>query len=647
MAKKKGKDSASKKALKAEKALKAQTKSAAKAKKKATKLGDDDFDDVDIDNILEEYAREQANFVAVKITQTSRPSKRLNATLIPSPAHHGRKELFLFGGEAVNAAGLAEFYNDLFVFNLETNIWKRVTSPNSPLPRSGHAMCVHPTTGLILLFGGEFSSPKQNTFYHYGDTWLLDASTREWTKLDLKKGPSARSGHRMTYWKNYILLHGGFRDLSQSTTYLADLWAFDVTTYKWQQIEFPASMLKPESRSGHSFLPTEDGVVLWGGYSKVKNSQKKIVGKVHSDSWTLKLTPDLKTARWERRRKSGWAPSPRVGCSMMFHKGRGILFGGVYDTEETDETLDSVFYNDVYAYQISSNKWFPLTLRPPRKKPVQQEKNNVKSRTNELEENLSRLLGDGESEVARESNSDEDSESDVSDEEAVAKVDHPVVMSLPHPRFNSATAVLGDWLCIYGGVWEHGDREFTLDSMYAIDLSKLDGVRIIWEDFTEDLAKADQGEQSDEDMDDDDDDDDEEDEDEDEDEDAFMNEEEEERNEDAPDDVQVDEADDLADVAVGLDIVADPRPYLPHPRPFESLRAFYSRTSNVFMEWAISNNKDGSKRAKELKRDAFELCEGRWWERWEEVRAQEDQLEELGGIGEIVEREAKTGKSRR
>ncbi|KAK9239066.1 hypothetical protein V1525DRAFT_356763 [Lipomyces kononenkoae] len=652
MAKKKGKDSASKKALKAEKALKAQTKSAVKAKKKASKLGDDDLDDVDIDHILEEYAREQANFVAVKITPTSRPSKRLNATLIPSPAHHSRRELFLFGGEAVNAAGLSEFYNDLFVYTVDTNIWRKVTSPNTPLPRSGHAMCVHPMTGVILLFGGEFSSPKQNTFYHYGDTWLLDATTREWTKLDVKKGPSARSGHRMTYWKNYILLHGGFRDLSQSTTYQGDLWAFDVTTYKWQQIEFPANALKPEPRSGHSFLPTEEGAVVWGGYSKVKNSQKKIVGKVHSDSWTLKLTSDLKTVRWERRRKSGWAPSSRVGCSMMFHKGRGILFGGVYDTEETDETLDSVFYNEVYAYQIASNKWFPLKLRPPRKKPVQQEKITVKSKTNELEENLSRLRGVTESEDARDTKSDEDSNSEASDEEAsdeeaVTKVELPVSLSLPHPRFNSATAVLGDWFYIYGGVWEHGDREFTLDSMYTIDLSKLDGVRVIWEDFTEDLAKADQREESDEDMDEDMDDDEDEDEDEDGEYEDMNEEEEEEHKEDAPDEVLVDETDELADVAVGLDIAADPRPYLPHPRPFESLRVFYSRTGNVFMEWAISNNKDGSKRTKELKRDAFELCEGRWWERWEEVRAQEDQLEELGGIGEIVEREAKTAKSRR
>ena len=49
---------------------------------------------------------------------------------------------------------------------------------------------------------GEFSSPKQGTFYHYNDFWRLDPSTREWTRLETKgKAPPARSGHRMVPYK--------------------------------------------------------------------------------------------------------------------------------------------------------------------------------------------------------------------------------------------------------------------------------------------------------------------------------------------------------------------------------------------------------------------------------------------------------------
>lgn len=55
---------------------------------------------------------------------------------------------------------------------------------------------------LIESLLGEFSSPKQGTFYHYNDFWKLDPSNREWERIETKgKGPPARSGHRMTYHK--------------------------------------------------------------------------------------------------------------------------------------------------------------------------------------------------------------------------------------------------------------------------------------------------------------------------------------------------------------------------------------------------------------------------------------------------------------
>jgi hypothetical protein len=55
-----------------------------------------------------------------------------------------------------------------------------------------------------------------------------------------------------------------------------------------------------------------------------------------------------------------------------------------------------------------------------------------------------------------------------------------VLMEFPHPRFNAQLAVQDDALFIYGGTFEKGDREYTFDEMYAIDLGKLDGVKQIF-----------------------------------------------------------------------------------------------------------------------------------------------------------------------
>ncbi len=127
----------------------------------------------------------------------------------------------MFGGEYYSGA-FATFYNDLYIYLIDRDEWRLVTSPNSPLPRSGHAWCRGENAGGIYLFGGkrefclifsrlildllrvtgEFSSPKQGTFYHYNDFWRLDPSTREWERLETKgKAPPARSGHRMVSYK--------------------------------------------------------------------------------------------------------------------------------------------------------------------------------------------------------------------------------------------------------------------------------------------------------------------------------------------------------------------------------------------------------------------------------------------------------------
>lgn len=55
--------------------------------------------------------------------------------------------------------------------------------------------------------------------------------------------------------------------------------------------------------------------------------------------------------KWERRKKPMYAPSLRSGCTMSLWsaKNTGILFGGVTDEDTHEETLESVFWNDMYA----------------------------------------------------------------------------------------------------------------------------------------------------------------------------------------------------------------------------------------------------------------------------------------------------------
>ena len=48
-------------------------------------------------------------------------------------------------------------------------------------------------------------------------------------------------------------------------------------------------------------------------------------------------------------------------------KGMGVMFGGVTDEDKHEETLESVFHNDLYGYQLSGDgRWVSMLLKKPK-----------------------------------------------------------------------------------------------------------------------------------------------------------------------------------------------------------------------------------------------------------------------------------------
>ncbi|KAH7170670.1 kelch domain-containing protein [Dactylonectria macrodidyma] len=687
MAKDKKKGSEAKKARKADKQAKQANKGEKKAKSKAAKVEGSDAEDVDLDEVLEEYRRQQELFLKVTETVCEAPPKaRAASTLMASP--HDSNSLLLFGGEYFNGS-LAQFYNDLNIYNISRDEWRCVTSPNAPLPRSGHAWTRAGNPNHVYLFGGEFSSPKQGTFHHYNDFWRLEPATREWTKIEVKgkdKSPSARSGHRMTYWKQYIILFGGFQDTSNQTKYLADLWIFDTVNFVWHTPQLPPAQLKPDARSSFTLLPHDQGAVLYGGYSRVKSSvqikqkgkgghqaqRNVLVPKVHEDSFFLRMiqpptdaNPNIPpTVRWEKRKKPANAPNPtRAGATMTWHKGRGILFGGVHDIEQSEEGIDSEFFNQLFAWNVERNRFMPLALRKPRqqKKNAPDQRVNRRGRAQANEDELLRQLAALEKGASLEDA--DDIELDKKDEVEYEKPikEMPVTMEPPHVRFNSQMAIQDDVLYIYGGTFEKGDREFTFDDLYAIDLGKLDGCKQIftrpvedwivsdWRSFTE-KQTADRSLQESEDEDEDDEDDEGDEDEDDEDEENEAEEQSQKHFTPSKRKKKVDEASEAAsepseapaetseeddtETATSVD------DGLPHPRPFETRREFFVRTTAEWQEILMTNLRwkniqPESLTIKEIKTMAFELSEEKWWDSREEITALEEE-QEAAGIQEVV-----------
>ncbi|XP_027331684.1 kelch domain-containing protein 4 [Abrus precatorius] len=589
----------------------------------------------DIDAILLTIQKEEAKKKEVHVEDNvPAPSPRSNCSLTVNPLKE--TELILYGGEFYN--GNKTFvYGDLYRYDVEKLEWKLVSSPNSPPPRSAHQAVAW--KNYIYIFGGEFTSPNQERFHHYKDFWMLDLKTNQWEQLNLKGCPSPRSGHRMVLYKHKIILFGGFYDTLREVRYYNDLFVFDLDQFKWQEIKPKPGAMWPSGRSGFQLFVYQDDIFLYGGYSKEVSSDKSSSEKgiVHSDMWSL----DPKTWEWNKVKKSGMPPGPRAGFSMSVHKRRALLFGGVVDIEVEGDVMMSLFLNELYGFQLDTNRWYPLELRKEKStkdklKKIEQnctddvdkKINAIYSAREETEE-----LEDEESNINDISQNITSSMSIVDDETLIKSEGKPKEAgarleiqrsSLPEVvkpcgRINSCMAVGRDTLYIYGGMMEVKDREITLDDLYSLNLSKLDEWKCIIPASESEWVEASE------------DDDDEENEDEDEDEsdgdsstDENDDEEEEEEEEAQNASVQVGDAvalikgegrnlrrkerrSRIEQIRASLGLSDSQRT----PLPGESLRDFYRRTN---LYWQMAAHEHTQHTGKELRKDGFDLAEARYRE---------------------------------
>ncbi|CAF3785597.1 unnamed protein product [Rotaria magnacalcarata] len=351
-------------------------KTATKAKKKTEKelqkqieqLGEEQIEQLITKHVGKDTAIEAVIIGEPTVTP---PSRRANVSLTEHPL---KDELILFGGEFFDGRTTILF-NDLYIYDIKKQTWKRIQTPQPPPPRSSHqAISVPMRDGELWMFGGEYTSPSQSQFYHYNDLHVLHLSTLRWEKQATDtNGPSGRSGHRMTSNKRKLFVFGGFQDYITTFRYFNDLYTFCLDTFQWTQLK-PMGQL-PSPRSAAPIVASQDGSTLFiiGGYSK----ETDVKGVVHTDVFAL--TQDETSWQCRQVKVSGVKPDLRCGSSLQCYLNTCILFGGVTDNEiegvantasaflkttKFDPTrMRSVFYNDLHRFDLHKLKWYPIELK--------------------------------------------------------------------------------------------------------------------------------------------------------------------------------------------------------------------------------------------------------------------------------------------
>ncbi|PKU35798.1 kelch domain-containing protein 4 [Limosa lapponica baueri] len=427
---------------KREKKGKGAEKTAAKMEKKVSRRAKKEEEDLEA--LIAEFQSLDAKKTQVIESSCPPPSPRLNGSL---SAHPEKDELILFGGEYFNGQK-TYLYNDLYVYNIRKNSWSKVEIPNPPPRRCAHQAAVVPTAGgQLWVFGGEFASPNGEQFYHYKDLWVLHLATKTWEQIKASGGPSGRSGHRMVACKRQLIIFGGFHESARDYIYYNDAYAFNLDSFTWSKLA--PSGIGPAPRSGCQMATTPEGsIIIYGGYSKQRIKKDVDKGTLHTDMFLLKTEGAGKEEEnlWDFRiLHTGNSCFDKLSLGPKSEKrkrrrGRQAEAEGADDEEmEKQQPQGPV----EVVKEVVTEDGTVMTIKQVISGPAEEKE---KSESEEEEE-------DG----------------------ALGQQVEPC------PRSNAMLAVKHGILYVYGGMFEVGDRQFTLSDLYSIDLHKMEEWKVLVE----------------------------------------------------------------------------------------------------------------------------------------------------------------------
>jgi len=177
-----------------------------------------------------------------------KPEERWGHTAIMNEATNS---MIIFGGYG------NQFYNDLFEFRFETQMWHKLPSyGKKPLPRQFHSAVLRDKKMYVT--GGFAVKNNHNELYQY------NLETCTWTMLC--PPPVALRGHTAVHYDKDMIMFGGF-DARQSN----DIFVYNYDSDTWHTLEGSEFEHAPQPRHFHSAVIHDKHMYVFGGFSMKQN----------------------------------------------------------------------------------------------------------------------------------------------------------------------------------------------------------------------------------------------------------------------------------------------------------------------------------------------------------------------------------------
>ncbi|KAJ6359043.1 hypothetical protein OIU76_000706, partial [Salix suchowensis] len=209
----------------------------------------------------------------------------LNGTLpVPRDSHsctNVGENLYVFGGtDGTNPL------KDLRILDTSSHTW---ISPNvrgdGPDAREGHSASL--VGKRLFIFGGCGKSSDNSNEIYYNDLYILNTETFVWKKaITTGTPPSARDSHSCSSWRDKIIVIGGE---DGHDYYLSDVYILDTETLVWKELNTSGQKLPP--RAGHSTVSFGKNLFVFGGFTDAQNLYDDLhMLDVETGIWTMVMT---------------------------------------------------------------------------------------------------------------------------------------------------------------------------------------------------------------------------------------------------------------------------------------------------------------------------------------------------------------------
>lgn len=268
--------------------------------------------------------------------------------------------IILFAGNDLAPAecsfsGSKNYLKDTWAYSREYDNWYKIKTDSAPPPRGRHASAFDASRKRMLIFGGRYRPAGQSSggYTLYNDLWAFDINTDTWVELeDSGQVPSARTNTAMVYddLNDRVILFGG----NTSTSGLRftphnDTYVLDLDSHEWLRVD---TGTKPPARLFHAMVMdgANNQVLMYSG-----GDAGAFTGPFLEDVWALDLESLEWKQVWRKTNEQAEAPEARINGEFieLRESGKVVMFAGHDDTSLGND-------NDLWTFDGKTHEWSKL-----------------------------------------------------------------------------------------------------------------------------------------------------------------------------------------------------------------------------------------------------------------------------------------------